>query len=446
MPPQTRYAKSDDVNIAYQVTGEGPFDLVLVPGWVSHLENAWEEPSFARFLHRLASFSRLILIDRRGTGLSDPVATLPTIEQRMDDVRAVMDAAGSKKAALFGISEGGAMCIVFAAAYPERTSALILYGTFARGLQDPDYPWGVTAAQLDRFLDLIGREWGTGVTAKVFAPSIAHDDRQVEAWGRFERLAVSPGAARALIHMSMTTDVRDVLPVIQVPTLVLHKADDPVIKAGSARYIAEHISGAKYVELPGGDHFAHTEDANAILDEVQKFLTGARHNPEPDRMLATVMFTDIARATERAVEMGDRQWRDLLEQHHHLVRSELQRFRGREVDTAGDGFLATFDGPARAIESACAIQKAVAKIGLAIRVGLHTGECEVMGDKISGIAVHIGARVMAEARPGEVLVSSTVKDLVTGSGLRFIDRGKYSLKGIPGEWNLFTVEHCMLFE
>ena len=446
MPPRTRYAKSGDVNIAYQVTGEGPFDLVVVPGWVSHLENAWEEPSFARFLHRLASFSRLILIDRRGTGLSDPVTSLPTIEQRMDDVRAVMDAAGSEKAALFGISEGGPMCIVFAATYPERTSGLILYGTFARGLYDPEYPWGTPPDRLERFLERIDREWGTGMTAKIFAPSIAHDERQVESWGRFERLAVSPGAARALIHMTANTDVRNILPVIRVPTLVLHKSHDPVTRVGGARYIADRIAGAKYIELSGSDHFPWTGDPNAILDEVQEFLTGARHSPEPGRMLATVMFTDIAGATERAVAMGDRQWRDLLQHHHQLVRSELHRFRGREVDTAGDGFLATFDGPARAIESACAIQKAVAKIGLAIRVGLHTGECEIMDGKISGIAVHIGARVMAQARPGEVLVSSTVKDLVAGSGLRFVDRGKHNLKGIPGEWNLFTVEHCMLFE
>jgi pimeloyl-ACP methyl ester carboxylesterase len=440
MPPRTRYAKSGDVNIAYQVTGEGTFDLVLVPGWVSHLENAWEEPSIARFLHRLVSFCRLILIDRRGTGLSDPVTTLPTLEQRMDDVRAVMDAVGSKKAALFGLSEGGPMCIVFAATYPERTSALVLYGTFARGLYDPEYPWGVAPAKLERFLERIDREWGTGMTAKIFAPSIAQDEQQVQSWGRFERLAVSPGAARALIHITMNTDVRQVLPVVQVPTLVLHKIDDPVIHVGCARYIAERIAGAKYVELPGSDHFPWTGDANAVLDEVQEFLTGDRHHPEPDRILATVMFTDIAGATEQAVAMGDRQWRDLLEHHHHLIRSELHRFRGREVETAGDGFLATFDGPARAIESACAIQKAVAKIGLAIRVGLHTGECEVMDGKISGIAVHIGARVMARARPGEVLVSSTVKDLVAGSGLRFVDRGKHSLKGIPDEWHLFTVE------
>jgi pimeloyl-ACP methyl ester carboxylesterase len=441
MPPETKYAKSEGVNIAYQVTGEGSFDLVLVPGWVSHVENAWEEPSFARFLHRLASFCRLILLDRRGTGLSDPVAALPTLEQRMDDVRAVMDAAGSKKAALFGISEGGPMCILFAATYPERTSALVLYGTFARGLYDPEYPWGTTPAQMERSLERVEREWGTGMTARIFAPSIAQDDRHVQSWGRFERLAVSPGAARVLIHMALNSDVRHVLPVIRVSTLVLHRSGDPVTRVGGARYMAEHIQGAKYVELPGEDHFPWTGDADAVLDEVEEFLTGARHGPELDRMLATVLFTDIAGSTERAVELGDRQWQELLEHHHRLVRSELSRFRGREVDTAGDGFFATFDGPARAIRSACAIQEAVARIGLTIRVGLHTGECEVMGDKIAGIAVHIGARVMANARPGEVLVTSTVKDLVAGSGLRFVDCGEHALKGIPGKWHLFTVEH-----
>jgi class 3 adenylate cyclase/alpha-beta hydrolase superfamily lysophospholipase len=439
MPPETKYAKSGGVNIAYQVTGEGPFDLVLVPGWVSHVENAWEEPSFARFLHRLKSFCRLILLDRRGTGLSDPVAKLPTLEQRMDDVRAVMDAAGSKKAALFGISEGGPMCILFAATYPERTSALVLYGTFARGLYDPEYSSAPTPAQIERLLEHVDREWGTGMTARMFAPSIAQDDRHVQSWGRFERLAVSPGAARTLIHMYVSSDVRHVLPVIRVSTLVLHRSGDQVTPVGGGRYLAEYIPGAKYVELSGEDHFPWTGDADAVLDEVEEFLTGARHGPELDRMLATVLFTDIVGSTERAVELGDRQWQELLEHHHRLVRSELNRFRGREVDTAGDGFFATFDGPARAVRCGCAIQEAVARIGLTIRVGLHTGECEVSGGKVSGIAVHIGARVMAEARPGEVLVSSTVKDLVAGSGLRFVDRGGHTLKGIPGEWNLFTV-------
>jgi class 3 adenylate cyclase len=361
----------------------------------------------------------------------------------MDDVRAVMDAAGSKKAALFGLSEGGPMCILFAATYPERTSALVLYGTFARGLYDPEYPWGATPAQIERFLERVDREWGTGMTARIFAPSIAQDDRHVQSWGRFERLAVSPGAARTLIHISQNSDVRHVLPVISVSTLVLQRSGDLVAPVGGARYMAEHIQDAKYVELPGEDHFPWTGDADAVLDEVEEFLTGARHGPELDRMLATVLFTDIVGSTERAVELGDRRWQELLQHHHRLVRSELNRFRGREVDTAGDGFFATFDGPARAIRSACAIQEAVAKIGLTIRVGLHTGECEVMGDKIAGIAVHIGSRVMATARPGEVLVTSTVKDLVAGSGLHFNDRGVYALKGIPGEWRLFLVEHFM---
>ena len=440
MLPVTKYAKSGEVNIAYQVTGEGSFDLVIVPGWVSHVENAWEEPSYARFLHRLSSICRLILIDRRGTGLSDPVAALPTLEQRMDDVRAVMDAAGSKKAALFGISEGGPMCILFAATYPERTTALVLYGTFARGLRDSEYPWAPTPAQLERFLDRIDREWGTGMTARMFAPSIAQDDGQVQSWGRFERLAVSPGGARTLIHMMANTDVRHVLPVIRIPTLVLHRSGDRTTRVGGGRYLAENIPGAKYVELSGEDHFPWTGAADDVLEEVEEFLTGARHAPELDRILATVMFTDIVGSTERAVKLGDQQWRDLLEQHHSIVRSELNRFRGREVDTAGDGFFATFDGPARAIRCACAIQEAVAKIGLTIRAGLHTGECEMMDDKISGIAVHIGARVMGKTGPGEVLVSSTVKDLVAGSGLRFKDRGVHELKGVPGEWHLFAVE------
>jgi pimeloyl-ACP methyl ester carboxylesterase len=444
MPPETKYAKSEGVNIAYQVTGEGPLDLVLVPGWVSHVENAWEEPSFARFLQRLSSFCRLILLDRRGTGLSDPVAALPTLEQRMDDVRAVMDAAGSKKAVLFGISEGGPMCILFAATYPERTTSLVLYGTFARGLYDPEYPWGPSSARLDRFLKRVDREWGTGMTARIFAPSIARDDRLVQSWGRFERLAVSPGAARTLLHMAANSDVRHVLPVIRVPTLVLHRSGDRATLVGGGRYLAECIPGAKYVELPGEDHFPWTGDADGILDEVEEYLTGARHGPEPDRLLATVMFTDIVGSTERAVELGDRQWQELLENHHRFVRRELKRFRGLEVDTAGDSFFATFDGPARAIHSACAIQEAVATLGLTLRVGLHTGECEILGDKVSGIAVHIGARVMAKARPGEVLVSSTVKDLVAGSDLRFVARGMHTLKGIPGEWHLFTVEHSML--
>ena len=438
MQPETHYAKSGDVNIAYQVTGNGSLDLVLVPGWVSHVEHAWEEPSFAAFLHRVASFSRLIFLDRRGTGLSDPVAGLPTLEERMDDVRAVMDAAGSERAALFGISEGGPMCSLFAATYPERTTALVLYGTMARGTRDADYPWAGSDDQAIRLLDRIDREWGKGMTAKVFAPSIAQEERQVQSWAQFERLAVSPGAARVLVKMLLDTDVRGVLPTIQVPTLVVHRAGDRVTPVGGGRYIAEQIPGAKYVELAGIDHFPWVGNSDAVLDEVEQFLTGVRHGPEPDRVLATVMFTDIVDSTEHAAALGDRGWRNVLDRYYDETRKYLRIFRGREVDTAGDGFFATFDGPARGIRCACAIRDAVADLGIAIRAGLHTGECEVVGDKVLGIAVHLGARVAGCAEANEVLVSRTVKDLVAGSGLGFVDRGAHALKGIPGEWRLFA--------
>lgn len=440
MPPDTHYAKSGDVHIAYQVVGEGSFDLVLVPGWVSHVEYAWEQPLFAKFLQRLASFCRLIILDRRGTGLSDPVAQLPTLEQRMDDVRAVMDAAGSERATLFGISEGGPMCMLFAATYPRRTASLVLCGTFARNRWDPEYPWGHKEARIERFLKQIERGWGQGVSARHFAPSLSQDEEFLRSWGKFERLALSPGRIRLLLRMVSDCDARHILPVIRVPTLILHRVGDQMTPIEGARYLAEHIEGAKYVELPGEDHFPWVGDVEALLGEVEEFLTGVRRGPDIDRVLATVLFTDIVRSTERAAALGDRQWRDLLERHHSLVRRELSRFRGREVDTAGDGFFATFDGPARGIRCACAIRDAVASLGIAIRAGLHTGECEVMNDKVSGIAVHIGARVAGMAEPSEVLVSSTVKDLVAGSGLQFTDRGRRELKGVPGEWRLFAVE------
>lgn len=438
MHRETHYAKSGDVNIAYQVTGSGSLDLVLVPGWVSHVEHAWEEPSFAAFLHRVASFSRLIFLDRRGTGLSDPVAGLPMLEERMDDVRAVMDAVGSERAALFGISEGGPMCSLFAATYPERTTALVLYGTMARGARDADYPWAMSDAQAIRLLDRIDREWGKGMTAKIFAPSIAQDEGQVRSWAQFERLAVSPGGARALIRMLLDTDVRSVLPTIRVPTLVVHRTGDRVTPVGGGRYIAGQIPGAKYVELAGVDHFPWVGDSDAVLDEVEELLTGVRHGPEPDRVLATVMFIDIVSSTERAATLGDRRWRNVLDCYYDETRKYLRIFRGREVDTAGDGLFATFDGPARGIRCACAIRDAVADLGIAIRAGLHTGECEVVGDKVLGIAVHLGARVAGCAEANEVLVSRTVKDLVAGSGLGFVDRGAHALKGIPGEWRLFA--------
>ena len=437
--PETRYAKSGGVHVAYQVTGAGP-DLVLVPGWVSHVEYAWESSLFSRFLNRLASFSRLILLDRRGTGLSDRVAEPPTLEERMDDVRAVMDAVGSERAALFGISEGGPMCMLFAATYPERTSALVLYGTLVKGMQDADVSWAPPKEQVDIFLDVIGKAWGTGITLDLFGPSLAQDERERQYWARFERLAVSPGAARVLLQMVADTDVRHVLPTIRVPTLIVHRSGDRATPVEGARHIAAHIPEAKYVELPGEDHFAWIGDLDAVLDPVEEFLTGACQAPEPDRVLATVLFTDIVGSTACAADLGDQRWRDLLTSHNAVVRAELARFRGREVKTAGDGFLATFDGPARAIRCACAVRDAVRSLGIEIRAGLHTGECELMGDDVGGIAVHTGARVAASAGPGEVLVSSTVKDLVAGSRLRFADRGTHDLRGVPEEWRLFAVE------
>lgn len=437
--PTTKYARSGDVHIAYQVVGEGSQNLVLVPGWVSHLEYAWEDPSFSRFLRRLASFSRLLLLDRRGTGLSDRVNELPTLEQRMDDVRAVMDAAGAEQAALFGISESGPMCLMFAATYPARTSALVLYGTFARLLRAPDYAIGMPAESAGKFLELLEESWGTGMSADSFAPSLAHDEVFRRSWARFERLAVSPSGIKTLMRMAYDTDARHTLPIIRVPTLIVHREDDRVCRVEGARYIAERIQGAKYVELPGPDHFPWVGDTDAVLDEVEEFLTGARRGPEPDRVLATVMFTDIVGSTERAVALGDRPWRDLLGRHHTVVREQLTRFRGREIDTAGDGFLAAFDGPARGVRCAGAIVREVRRLDLEIRVGLHTGECEILGDKLSGIAVHTGARVASLAGAGEVLVSGTVKDLVAGSGITFEDRGVKILKGLPGEWHLYAV-------
>ena len=441
MVPQTRYAKSGNVSIAYQVIGDGPIDLVLVPGWVSNIDVFWEEPRLARLLTRLASFSRLILFDKRGTGLSDRVSDMPSLEVRMDDVRAVMDAVGSQRATLFGYSEGGAMCVLFAATYPDRASALIMGGSFARRTSAPDYPWGPTAEQQLAFIDQMEGDWGGSAGLEARSPSLVHDERYRHWWARWLRSSASPAAAATLMRMNMEIDVRHVLPAVRVPALVLHSINDRLIDIGASRYMAARIPGAKLVELRGIDHIPWGCDSDLIVDEIEEFLTGARPGAEPDRVLATVLFTDIVGATERASRVGDRNWHDLLDSHHALVRRELENFRGREIDTAGDGFLATFDGPARAVRCACAISKAVRALGLEIRAGLHTGECELMGDKLGGIAVHTGARVAAEAQAGEVLVSSTVKDLVAGSGLAFLDRGVQSLKGIPGEWRLFAVAH-----
>jgi class 3 adenylate cyclase/pimeloyl-ACP methyl ester carboxylesterase len=441
--PKTRYAKSGDVHIAYQVLGSGDRDLLLVPGFVSHVEHFWEDPGVARFLRRLASFSRLIFFDKRGTGLSDRVSDshLPTLEQRMDDVRAVMDDVGSNRAALFAPSDAGAMAVLFAATYPDRTTALILYGCFAASAKDPHYPWGQTPAELDQGLERWKRNWGEGAMyMELFAPSMVGNRRYEEWFAKLERLSVSPGAAITLRRMNAEIDVRHVLAAIRVPTLVLHRTGDRVVYVDEGRFIAERIPGAKYVELLGVDHWPWNGDSESILQEVKEFLTGTREIPEADRVLATVMFTDIVDSTKLASDLGDRRWSELLEDHHQLLRSELTRFRGREIDTAGDGFLAAFDGPARAIRCASAIRDTVRGLGIEIRAGLHTGECEVAGPKMRRVAVHIGARVAALAAPGEVLVSRTVRDLVAGSGLAFEDRGTHVMKGVPGEWQLFAAQ------
>ena len=443
--PETRYARSGDVSIAYQVVGEGPLDLVLVHGWVQSFDPGWEIEAIKRFYLRLASFSRLILFDKRGTGLSDRVALddLPTLETRMDDVRAVMDAVGSERAALLGHSEGGAMAALFGATYPERTTALVLVGSFARAAWAPDYPLGRTDGALDEKNEAIVESWGVEFTRSVLrqlAPSIADDEELVQAYARAAARGASPAAASALMQMSSMIDVRHVLPAIQVPTLVLHRADE--FLAETTRDVGARIPGARVVELPGHDHMPWLGDQDAVLEEIEEFLTGVRPHPALDRILATMLFTDIVGSTELAADLGDRRWRDLLEQHNALVRRELGRFRGRELNTAGDGFLATFDGPARAIACACAIRDAGRSLGLQIRFGLHTGELELAGSDVRGIAVHTGARVAGKAGPGEVLASSTVKDLVAGSGLEFEDRGSHELKGVPGEWHLYAVANA----
>jgi len=436
---RTKYARSGDVSIAYQVVGEGPRDLVFVPGWVSNVEAMWEEPGMAYALRRLASFSRLILFDKRGTGLSDRVAMhdLPSLETRMDDVRAVMDAAGSERAALFGHSEGGSMSVLFAATFPDRTAALVGFGVFAKRLWAPDYPWAPTPEERQAWLDRIEAEWGTPADLDDLAPSKAGDDAFAEWMAGYFRRSASPAAAAALGRMNTEIDVRDVLPAVRVPTLILHRSGDRDANVEEGRFIAERIPGATFVALPGTDHLFWTERVDEVVDAVERFLTGTTLGPEPDRVLATVLFTDIVGSTAQAVKMGDRQWMDALEAHRTMVRWFLDRFRGREVDTAGDGFFATFDGPARAIRCAEAVRDAALEHGIEIRAGVHTGEVE-MGEKPAGLAVHIGARVMAKAGAGEVLVSQTVKDLVAGSGLRFEDRGPQALKGVPGVWNLWA--------
>ncbi|HYL27139.1 MAG TPA: adenylate/guanylate cyclase domain-containing protein [Candidatus Nitrosotalea sp.] len=440
--PVTNYAKSGEVNIAYQVTGKGPLDLIYVPGWVSNVEYTWEEPSYARFLRRLASFSRLILFDKRGTGLSDrvPANELPTLEQRMDDLRGVLDAAGSERAAIFSISEGASLSILFAATYPQRTSGLALFGGFAKRLWSPDYPWAPTPERRAAWIDGIAQGWGGVTDLETIAPSRANDAAFARWWSTFLRQSASPGAAVALAQMNTEIDVRSLLASVHVPTLVIHRTGDLDANIAEGRYIADHIPDAKFVELPGTDHLVFAGDFDSVVDELQEFLTGVRRPTQPDRVLATVLLTDIARSTQIAAELGDLRWRDFLERHNTLARRELARFHGTEIKTTGDGFLATFDGPARAIQCALSLRESLRQLGMEIRAGLHTGECEILGSDIGGIAVHIAARVLSEAEPGEILASGTVRDLVAGSGIGFTSRGRRELRGVPGEWELLAVK------
>jgi class 3 adenylate cyclase len=437
--PSTHYVKSDDVHIAYQVFGEGSFDLLLVPGYVSNVEAIWQSPQLSAFFRRLASFCRVILFDKRGTGMSDRGSQIFTLEQRMHDVQAILDEVGSKQTALFGISEGGPMSLLYTATYPKRTSALVLYGSYAKRSWAPDYPFGWNDEQWQRVLDDIEHRWGTpqSLSLAMRAPSLAGDANAAERLASYYRASASPGAAAAIMRMNREIDVRHVLPATRVPTLILHRTADGVIDVGHARYMAQHIPNAKLVELAGEDHSPWLGDHDAALDEVEQFLTGRRQVHEPDRVVATVLFADIVGSTERAAVLGDKRWRELLEAFYVKVREVLQHYRGREINTAGDGFLAAFDGPARAVRCAGAIRDTVRSLNLDVRCGLHTGECELVGNDLAGIAVHTGARVASLAAPGEVLVSQTVRDLVAGSGLTLEDRGTHALKGLPNEWRLF---------
>jgi class 3 adenylate cyclase len=441
MTPDTQYARLGDLHLAYQVLGKGPRDILLLDQWFSHMEAQWDVQPLAEFRERLASFGRLIMFDKRGSGLSDPIPTsaLPTVEEWMDDIPAVLDAVGSENAVVITNLGGGILATTFAAAHPERVSSLILVDCFARFLVAPDFPIGAPQEELERTLEEADLTMGRGLMIDLFAPSVAKDDRLRRTWSRYERQASSPGSTIATVRLIYQSDVRDILPAIHVPTLVVHRADARGFRAEHGRYLADHIPGAKYMELPGIDNLIWAGDQDAILDEIQDFITGVRPAPAPHRALATVLFTDIVGSTRLAAEMGDGRWHGLLAEHYRLARRQLDRFGGQEVKTVGDGILATFDGPARAIRCAVAIRDEVGELGLRIRAGMHTGEIEVQADDIAGLAVHIGARISALANADEVLVSGTVKDLVVGSGIEFEDRGSHELKGVPGEWRLFAV-------
>lgn len=432
MNPTTHYARTvDDVHVAYQVFGEG-VDLVFVPGFVSHIDNYWDLPAWARTLRRIGSFARVVMFDKRGTGLSSRVTRLPSMDERMDDVRAVMDAENLEEAAIFGISEGGSLATLFAAHHPDRCRALVLYGAFAKFSS-----WFEDKTALDEFFEYVASSWGTGESLPHFAPNAADDDAMRTWWGKFERLGGDPKAVVELMTMNSEIDITDILPTVQTPTLVIHREDDVLVDYEGGLQLADGISNAKMVGLPGADHLLWVGDADTIVEEIEEFLTGTRSASSADRVLATVLFTDIVDSTGTAHRMGDRRWRDVLEAHNGAVRSLLERFRGREVKNLGDGFLATFDGPARAIQCALEIQAAARDLGLSVRAGLHTGEVRFVNDDVEGIAVHIASRVIGAAEEDSVLVSRTVRDLVAGSGIAFQDAGTHELKGVPDTWELY---------
>jgi pimeloyl-ACP methyl ester carboxylesterase/class 3 adenylate cyclase len=439
MTPETRYARSGEVSIAYQVVGCGPIDLVLVPGWISNIELFWEEPNIVRFFEKLMTFSRLILFDKRGTGLSDRVTEAATLEERMDDVRAVLDAVGSSQAALLGWSEGGTMCTLFAATYPDRTAALITVGSYARRLRAPDYPYFTDREEAFKAVEAAAADWGGPVWLEIRAPSLVNDPIIRQWWAKFVRMSASASAATALQRLNIEIDVRHVLPSIRVPTLILHAKNDRAIPVGAGRYMADHIPNARFVEIDTIDHLPFFDKSDEFMHHIQSFLTGSSTPAISESRVSTLMFTDIVGSTQIAVAKGNLRFADLLEVHHAAIRTELARHRGEEINTAGDGFLAAFDGPARAIKCAVAIVKSLGVLGINCRIGLHTGECEVRQGQLHGVALHIAARVAALASPGGVLVSQTVKDLVAGSGLGFADAGAHALKGLPDEWRLYQV-------
>lgn len=439
MEIDVRYAGSGELRIAYSVFGEGSVDFVFVPGWVSHIEHWWEVPASARFFRRIASFARLIMFDKRGTGLSDPSVGVPTVEERSDDVRAVMDAAGSSSAFLCGLSEGGPMSVLFAATYPERVRGLILIDSAVRMLQASDWPDGWAPDVYEHIIEEVHENWGQGALLDVFMPGFAGDERARQMWARYQRLGGSPGMARALLEADAQIDVRAILPQVQPPTLVIHRTGDRVLSVANGRYFAEHIRGAQLLEQDGDDHLPWLGDSEGVLEAMEEFVTGSPRRVDADRILATVLFTDLVDSTRHAAALGDRRWRDLLDAHDDIGMREVERFRGRRVKATGDGLLAVFDGPARGVRCAEAIRDAVKDLGVQIRAGLHVGECEQRDEDVGGLAVHIGARVAALAGPGEILVSRTVRDLVAGSGLRFAERGEHALKGVPDHWALYSV-------